>query len=79
MTVVIAEDHPTEDKSKSHGINGTRPTLHIAVKDVHAKYSEVSKSGRALFEPQQNHWGTTWFVAQDPDGNLVAFEQKSEE
>jgi len=76
MTVVLAEDHPSEDNSKSHGINGTRPTIHLAVEDVMARYEEVSKTGFALFPPQRTHWGTVWFVARDPDGNLVAFEQK---
>ncbi len=76
MTVVIAEDHAASDKSKTHGINGVRPTIHLSVEDVHARYAEVSKSGRALFPPQATHWGTVWFIAQDPDGNLFAFEQK---
>ncbi len=75
MKIVIAEDHPADDASKSHGINGTRPTLHLAVDDVAARYAEVAKSGRALFAPQPTHWGTLWFVARDPDGNLIAFEQ----
>jgi catechol 2,3-dioxygenase-like lactoylglutathione lyase family enzyme len=43
MSIVLAEPHPAEDKSKSHGINGTR----------------------------------RWFVARDPDGNLIAFEQRA--
>ena len=29
----------------------------------------------ALFAPEPTHWGTRWFVARDPDGNLIAFEQ----
>ena len=77
MMVVLAENHPAEDKSKSHGINGTRPTVHLAVEDIEARYAEVSKSGKALFAPQVNHWGTRWFVAKDPDGNLIAFEQRN--
>ena len=76
MTVVIAEDHPADDKSKTHGVSGTRPTIHLAVEDVHARYEEIQRCGRALFAPQRNHWGSTWFVAQDPDGNLIAFEQR---
>lgn len=77
MTVVIAEDHPSDDKSKSHGINGVRPTVHLAVDDIHARHAEVSRSGHSLFAPQPTHWGTLWFVARDPDGNLIAFEQKA--
>lgn len=77
MTVVLAEPHPTEDHSKSHGINGTRPTLHLRVDDVAARYAELHAQGQALFAPERAHWGTLWFVARDPDGNLIAFEQST--
>ena len=76
MSVVLAEDHPTTDHSKEHGINGTRPTVHVVVPDIDARYAEVSKSGAALFPPEDTHWGTRWFVARDPDGNLIAFEEQ---
>lgn len=75
MTIVLAEPHPAADRSKSHGINGTRPTLHLSVDDVDARYAEVAARGAALFAPEATHWGTRWFVARDPDGNLIAFEQ----
>ena len=78
MTIVLAEPHPAEDKSKSHGINGTRPTVHLLVENIDERYSEVAKSGFALFAPERTHWGTRWFVARDPDGNLIAFEQKDQ-
>lgn len=73
MTVVLAEAHPADDKSKSHGINGTRPTVHLRVDDLDARYAQLRDV--ALFAPEATHWGTRWFVARDPDGNLVAFEQ----
>jgi uncharacterized glyoxalase superfamily protein PhnB len=41
------------------------------------RYAEVAKSGAALFPPKKTHWGTLWFVARDPDGNLIAFEQEA--
>jgi len=77
MSIVIAEPHRAADRSKSRGINGTRPTVHLAVDDIAQRYAEVSKSGAALFPPEKTHWGTVWFVARDPDGNLIAFEQKT--
>ncbi len=77
MSVVLAERHVADDHSKSHGVNGTRPTVHLVVSDIQARYQEVAKSGSALFPPERNHWGTTWFVARDPDGNLIAFEQQA--
>ena len=73
MTVVIAERHPADDHSKSHGIAGHRPTVHLVVDDLDARYRELAAV--ALFAPEATHWGTRWFVARDPDGNLIAFEQ----
>jgi hypothetical protein len=34
MSIVLAEPHPTEDKSKSHGILGTHPTVHLLVENI---------------------------------------------
>lgn len=75
MQIVLAEPHPAADKSKTHGINGTRPTLHLRVDDIDARHRELDAAGVALFAPERTHWGTRWFVARDPDGNLIAFEQ----
>ena len=75
MRIVLAEPHATDDKSKSHGSNGTRPTLHLRVDDLDARHAELAHAGVALFAPEPTHWGTRWFVARDPDGNLIAFEQ----
>ncbi len=77
--IVLAEPHPAADRSKSHGTNGvegTRPTLHLMVDDVDARHAELAAKGAALFAPEATHWGTRWFVARDPDGNLIAFEQR---
>jgi uncharacterized glyoxalase superfamily protein PhnB len=77
MSIVLAEPHPASDKSKSHGINGVRPTVHLLVDDVDRRYEQLSRAGVALFAPEPTHWGTRWFVAKDPDGNLIAYEQKA--
>jgi catechol 2,3-dioxygenase-like lactoylglutathione lyase family enzyme len=74
MTIVLAERHSAGDHSKSQGINGTRPTLHLAVDDLDARHAALADV--ALCEPETTHWGTRWFVARDPDGNLIAFEQR---
>lgn len=75
VSLVLAERHPAEDHSKSHGINGARPTVHLTVEDLDARYRELAAQGLPLFPPEATHWGTLWFVVQDPDGNLVAYEQ----
>lgn len=76
VSIVIAEDHPAADRSKSHGINGHQPTVHLRVDDLDARYSELSAKGLALFPPEHTHWGTRWFVVRDPDGNLIAYEEE---
>jgi catechol 2,3-dioxygenase-like lactoylglutathione lyase family enzyme len=43
--------------------------------DLDARYAQLA--GAALFAPEATHWGTRWFVARDPDGNLIAFEQRA--
>jgi hypothetical protein len=29
-----------------------------------------------VVKPEATHWGTRWFVVRDPDGNLIAYEQR---
>lgn len=75
IRVVLAERHPAGDHSKSHGINETRPTVHLTVEDLDQRYAELQQQGLPLFPPETTHWGTRWFVVRDPDGNLIAYEQ----
>lgn len=75
VSLVLAERHAAQDHSKSHGINGVRPTVHLVVEDLEARYRELAAQGLPLFAPETTHWGTQWFVVRDPDGNLVAYEQ----
>ncbi len=76
VSIVIAERHAATDHSKSHGINGHRPTVHLKVADLDAKYRQLQAFGLPLFPPEPTHWGTRWFVVRDPDGNLIAYEQE---
>jgi len=79
ITVVIAERHPADDHSKTHGINGTRPTVHMQVADLDARYAQLAAKGLTLFPPEKTHWGTRWFVVRDPNGNLFAYEEERKE
>ena len=35
----------------------------------------VAAGAKEVFPPEDTEWGTRWFVVQDPDGNLIAFEE----
>jgi catechol 2,3-dioxygenase-like lactoylglutathione lyase family enzyme len=73
MRVVLAEPHPASDKSKSHGINGTRPTVHLRVTDIDARYAELDRQGLAQFPPEATHWGTPRLLALRALHALMAF------
>lgn len=73
MAIVLP--HPAADRSKTHGINAARPTLHLRADDIDARHAALAAKGAALCAPEATHWGTRWFAASDPDGNLIAFEQ----
>ncbi len=75
MKVVIAENHETDDHAKTHGHNGVRPSIHLNVPDISAVFKNLPKGAHVLVEPEDTHWGTRWFVLQDPDENIIAFEQ----
>ena len=76
VSMVIAEQHAAGDHSWSHGFNGTRPTTHLFVEDLDRRYQQLAASGAVVVAPEETHWGTRWFVVRDPDGNLIAYEQK---
>ena len=78
VEVVLAERHATEDHSWSHGVNGQRPTLHLTVSDLEARFAELAAAVEVVVRPEATHWGTRWFVVADPEGNLIAFEQPNE-
>jgi catechol 2,3-dioxygenase-like lactoylglutathione lyase family enzyme len=75
VEIVLAERHDTDDHSWSHGMNGHRPTLHLAVDDLDERFLELSPAAEVVVRPEATHWGTRWFVLSDPDGNLIAYEQ----
>jgi catechol 2,3-dioxygenase-like lactoylglutathione lyase family enzyme len=79
VEVVLAERHPTEDHSWSHGVNGQRPTLHLNVENLEARFAEIGAKAEVVVRPEATHWGTRWFVVADPEGNLIAFEQPNAE
>lgn len=46
----------------------------ILVDDVTALFAEFEAAGATFHQPlRTEEWGTTTFIASDPDGNLIAF------
>jgi uncharacterized glyoxalase superfamily protein PhnB len=72
MKVVIAERDPAAPPADA---SGGRPSVHLDIHDVDARFRALPKGAHVVTPPEQTHWGTRWFVVRDPDGNLVAFEE----
>jgi len=66
MEVVLSED-------TGHG--GPRPTIHLDIHDIDARFRAVGPGPHVVRPPEATPWGTRWFVVRDPDGNLIAFEE----
>jgi catechol 2,3-dioxygenase-like lactoylglutathione lyase family enzyme len=77
MKAAIAEAHrhDTHDESKS-AINGTRPTIYIAVDHLEERFRTLPDKRCVVIAPERTHWGILWFVVRDPDGNLIAYTQR---
>jgi catechol 2,3-dioxygenase-like lactoylglutathione lyase family enzyme len=73
VRVVLAEPH---DKSEIHNSRSPHsPTLHLDIHDADKRFAEIPAGDHIVQTPQDNHWGTRWFVLRDPDGNLIAFNE----
>ena len=75
IEIVLAERHDTDDHSWSHGMNGHRPTIHLTVDNLDDRFRELPLGAHVVVKPEETHWGTRWFVVQDPDGNLIAYDE----
>ena len=73
IEVVLAEG--AEPAKLKAGPEGPRPTVHLDIHDIDARFRALPKGGHVVTEPEATHWGTRWFVVRDPDGNLIAFEE----
>ncbi|HEY1979216.1 MAG TPA: VOC family protein [Xanthobacteraceae bacterium] len=79
FVVVLAEPHPEDkDQSWAAGYKENRPTIHLAVKNLDKAFSEMKTKDRVRIAPEQTHWGTKWFVLEDPDGNMIAINEQSD-
>lgn len=54
-------------------------SLHFDTKDVDASFLKIKNGAHVVTPPEDTHWGTRWFVVEDPDGNQFGWQgpQKS--
>jgi catechol 2,3-dioxygenase-like lactoylglutathione lyase family enzyme len=75
IKVIVAERHASKERAWTHGVNGSRPNIHLDIHDIGKRFSSIPPGDHVVIAPEATHWGSHWFVVRDPDGNLIAFEE----
>ncbi len=71
VRVVLAEPHDGVNIHNSLAPHAS--TLHLDIHNADKRFAQIPGGDHIVQPPQNNHWGTRWFVVRDPDGNLIAF------
>ena len=50
-------------------------TLHLDIHDADKRFAQIPAGNHVVQPPEENQWGSRWFVLRDPDGNLIAFDE----
>ena len=75
FNLVLAEDHDTTEPSKKPETYLTKGkiSLHFTCDDTDAMFAKIKNGPHVKVQPENNHWGTRWFLVEDPDGNQFAW------
>lgn len=76
FAMILAEDHDMTAPSQKPTVYKTkgRISLHFHTDDVDATFGTIKDGSHVLTRPENTHWGTRWFVVEDPDGNQFAWQ-----
>jgi uncharacterized glyoxalase superfamily protein PhnB len=74
--LVLAEDHDTsepQEKPETYKTKG-KISLHFSTDDVDKTFGKIQDGAHVITKPENTHWGTRWFIVEDPDGNQFAWQ-----
>ena len=70
---MLAERHDGDKLQNSLAPHA--PTLHLDIHDADKRFAQIPAGNHVVQPPEENQWGSRWFVLRDPDGNLIAFDE----
>jgi catechol 2,3-dioxygenase-like lactoylglutathione lyase family enzyme len=76
VDVILAERHKNDDHPLKAGCKEAQPTLHLDIHDLDLRFQEMPQGEHVVVTPEATGWGFRWFVVRDPDGNLIAFNER---
>ena len=73
--MTLAEDHDVSGAKKPpfYATKG-RISIHFSVDDLDAAFARIKDGAHVIIRPEDTHWGTRWFVVEDPDGNQFGWQ-----
>lgn len=76
FNMILAEDHDLTEPAKKSATYLTKgkTSLHFRTDDVDATFAKIGDGPHVVTHPENTHWGTRWFVLEDPDGNQFAWQ-----
>lgn len=74
--LVLAEDHDLSHPKTKPEVYKTkgRISIHFDTNDVDESFSRIKGGPHVVTHPENTHWGTRWFVVEDPDGNQFGWQ-----
>ncbi|MGZ3693010.1 MAG: VOC family protein [Bdellovibrionota bacterium] len=74
--MVLAEDHDSADPSTKPAVYKTKGkiSLHFDTPDVDETFKKIKPGSHVITAPENTHWGTRWFLVEDPDGNQFGWQ-----
>lgn len=76
FSLVLAEDHDPVDLNKKPKVYNERGRLviYFETPDVDRSFLQIKDGSHVILRPEDNHWGTRWFLVEDPDGHQFAWQ-----
>lgn len=75
IRLVLAEQVSSPAVSRAPVPGSHAPVIHLDIHDADARFARIPPGSHVVTAPEDNHWGTRWFVVRDPDGNRLAFNE----
>ncbi len=67
--------HPWDANESGAGADG-RLMLHLDIHNLQKRFDQVPRGEHVVRQPEPQKIGPDWFVLKDPDGNLIAFNDR---
>ncbi len=67
--------HPWDADGQGTGADG-RLMLHLDIHNLQKRFDQVPRGEHVIRQPEPQKIGPDWFVVKDPDGNLIAFNDR---